>query len=86
MLYRFGDDRRALRRQLLRRWLVLCFTFLFTDPALNINWVFWPGNEPQHWIDPRAYFAVVLATWSLLVLAPMHLLLRRLFPPAPVGA
>jgi hypothetical protein len=84
MLYRFGYDRRAFSRQMLLLWLVLWFTFLFTDPALNINWVFGPGAEPQHWIDPRAYFAAVLAIWSLVVLVPMHLLLRWLFP-APVG-
>jgi hypothetical protein len=86
MLYRFGYDRRTFPRQLLLLWLVLWCTFVFTDPALNINWVFGPGGVPQHWIDPRAYFAVVLAVWSLLVLVPMHLLLRRRFRSAPIGA
>jgi hypothetical protein len=85
MLYRLGYDRRAFARQLLLLWLVLWFTFLFTDPALDTNWAFGPGSEPQHWIDPWAYFAVVRATWSPLVLVPMRLLLRRLFPPAPMG-
>jgi hypothetical protein len=56
------------------------------DTADDDNWAFGPGSEPQHWIDPWAYFAVVLATWSPLVLVPMRLLLRRLFPPAPMGA
>jgi hypothetical protein len=62
------------------------FTFLFTDPALNTNWAFGSGGAPQHWIDPPAYFAALLATWSLLMLVPMHLLVRRLFAPAPMGA
>jgi len=85
MLFRFGYDRRAFPRQLLLLWLVLWYTFLFTEPTLNINWVFGPGSVPQHAINPWAYFAVVLAVWSLIVLVPMHFLLRRLFP-ASAGA
>lgn len=80
MLIRFGYDRRSLRRQVLLIWLVLPLTYALTDPSLNVNWVFGPGNEPQTRIPPLAYLALEMAALPLLVALPMHRLLRRLLP------
>lgn len=38
MLYRLGYDRRAWLAATLLCWVVLPATYLFTDPARNINW------------------------------------------------
>lgn len=81
MLIRFGYDRRSLRRQVVLIWIVLPLTYALTDPSLNINWAFGPGNEPQTLIPPLAYLALEMAALPLLVALPMHWLVRRLLPP-----
>ncbi len=85
MLRRFGYDRRSLFRQTLLTWLVLPLSYALTDPAENINWVFGPGSSPQRRVPPPVYLALEMTALPLLAFLPMHLLLRRLFPP-PRGA
>jgi hypothetical protein len=43
---RLGYDPRAWLAQTLLAWVVLPLTYVGTDPKLNINWVFGPGNRP----------------------------------------
>jgi hypothetical protein len=79
LLYQFGYDERSFPRQVLLTWLLLPLTYAVTDPSANVNWVFGPGNQPQHLIPPLAYLALEMAALPLFVLLPMHLALRRLF-------
>jgi len=49
LLYWLGYDRRALPATMLLCWVVLPVTYLFTDPAQNINWVFRLGGHSKSW-------------------------------------
>jgi hypothetical protein len=80
LLRRLGYDRRALPAQLALTWILLPVTFLFTDPAQNINLAFGPGQAPQSLLDPRLYLVLFMLGLPLLVIWPMHLLLSRMFP------
>jgi hypothetical protein len=82
LLLRLGYDRRAFAWQNLVTWAALIVAYVATDPAKNINWVFGPGKEPQQMLPPLVYLGLELAAFSLLVLLPMHLILKRLFGDA----
>lgn len=79
LLYRFGYDRRSFPRQVLLTWILLPLSYAVTDPATNVNWVFGPGNEPQHLVPPLIYLALEMVALPLFVLLPMHLILSRFF-------
>lgn len=78
MLARQGYDRRALPAQTALALLVLPATWLLTGPEDNVNWVHGPG-EAQDMIPPLAYLGLYMALMPLVVLLPMHYVLRRLF-------
>jgi hypothetical protein len=78
LVYEFGYDRRALIYQTLLTWAVLIVTYLTTDPAKNINWVFGPGSKPQH-VVPLLYLGLEMAIIPICVFLPTHLLLDRFF-------
>ena len=78
-LWRFGYDPMAFPLQLLLTWAVQLACYRFTDPEKNINWVFGPGEKPQHRLPPRLYLAIVMALIPLLVITPTHFLLLWLF-------
>jgi hypothetical protein len=79
LLYRLGYDRRALVAQTAVTWVALTLSYLLTEPAENINWVFGPGNEPQQTLPPLVYFGLEMLVIPLAVIVPMHFLLSRLF-------
>jgi hypothetical protein len=79
LLYRLGYDRRAPYGQTAVTWAALTVSYLATDPAENINWVFGPGTKPQETLPPLLYFGLEMLLIPLLVIVPMHLLLNRLF-------
>jgi len=79
LVYQFGYDRRALIYQTLLTWAVLIVTYLTTDPAKNINWVFGPGSKPQHVVPPLLYLGLEMAIIPICVFLPTHLLLDRFF-------
>lgn len=74
-----GYDERAWIAQVLLAWVVLPLTHAVTDPDRNINWVFGPGENPQHKLPARVYLALVMLAFPLLVFLPTHLALRILF-------
>jgi hypothetical protein len=76
---RLGYDPRALPAQSALACFVLAATYLWTDPAANINWAFGPGKRPQSLVAPLAYLALVMAAFPLVVYLPTHLVLRKLF-------
>jgi hypothetical protein len=82
LVARLGYDRRAWLAQSVLSTVVLLATWLFTDPAKNINWAFGPGDEPQARLSPALYLAIVVAFFPLVVYGPLHYVLGRLFSRA----
>ena len=56
-------------------------TYIATDPGQNINWVFGPGAKPQQMLPPLAYLALEMTMLPVIVILPMHFLLKHLFAP-----
>lgn len=81
-LDRLGYDRRAVAIQTLLGPVVLLLTWLLTDPAKNINWVFGPASGPQKRIPPPAWLGLAMVLWAL-TYGVTHLVLQRVFPAAP---
>jgi hypothetical protein len=78
-LYRLGYHRRALLAQTLLAWIVFPVSYLVSDPAANINWVYGFGNTPQTWLPGPLYVLLLMALFPLVLYLPTHLLLGRLF-------
>lgn len=79
MLYRQGYDRRAWWVQILLAWMVLLASWLFTPPADNINWVHGLGEEAEQPLSPLVYLGLYMALLPVVVIAPMHYVLKTLF-------
>lgn len=79
MLQRLGYDRRAPIAGTALCWVVLPASYLFTDPARNINWVFGPGGAAQTWLPGPVYVAVLMLALPLCVYLPTHRVLKRVF-------
>jgi len=62
-------------------WAALIATYIATDPGQNINWVFGPGSKPQQMLPPLAYLALEMTMLPVIVILPMHFLLKHLFAP-----
>jgi len=78
-LYRLGYHRRALLGQSLLAWIVFPVSYLVSDPAANINWVYGFGNTPQTWLPGPLYVLLLMALFPLVIYLPTHLVLGRLF-------
>ena len=83
---RLGYDRRALRDQTRLAWALLLATYLLTEPAENVNWVFGPDGSPQHAIDRRIYLLLMMAVYPVAFHLPAHVLFDHLFPPPRANA
>lgn len=87
MVHRLGYDRRALGVQTAFTIVLFWVTYVATDPARNINWVFGPGR-PQSWVPGWFYLVALMIIFPLLCYVPLHLILvalrwdRRGAPPA----
>lgn len=79
LVYRLGYDPAALWAQTLLAWLVLPTTWLVTEPANNVNWVYGPGAQPQAWTHPLLWLMLMMIAYPLLFHLPVHMLLRRWF-------
>lgn len=77
-VHRLGYDPRALAFQTVAALVILPVTYALTDPADNINWVYGPGRKPQTWTSPRAYLALVMLFFPVVIYLPTHLLLSAL--------
>lgn len=79
LTWRLGYDQRALALQTLLAWIVLPATWLLTDPAKNVNWVFGPNAEgrPRRAAAPR--LALMMLLFPLCAFLPAHLLLDAFF-------
>jgi hypothetical protein len=78
---RLGYNRRAWLAQCLLCWVLLPICYFFTDPARGLNGAFGPGGpEPQKWVPPGVWLALVMIAYPLFVFLPTHLLLCRFLP------
>lgn len=80
LLRRLGYDRRALAAQTLLIWIVLPATYLLTDPADNVNFVFGLGSGPQTLMHPLLYLALEMTLLPVAVCLPLHCWFQRLLP------
>lgn len=90
LVWRLGYDRRAFLAWSLVAWILLpvCY-FLFPAPPppadnqnlpVNVNYVYgFNDTEPQHWMPPLAFLALLMVGLPLLIYLPTHLLLKTLF-------
>jgi hypothetical protein len=79
MITRLGYAKEAWLGQSVLAAIVLPLTYLFTDPAKNINWVHGPGTKQQKLFHPLVYLLLLMIVFSLLVYLPTHLLLQAFF-------
>jgi hypothetical protein len=80
-IVRLGYDRRALLVQTLVAWVILPVSLLF-GPEKDINWVYGPYEQPQHFTTPAVWFALCMVGFPLLLYLPTHLALSRWAPRA----
>jgi hypothetical protein len=78
-MFQLGYDRRAWKAQTLLAWVVFPISYLVSDPAANINWVFGLGSAPQEWLHPLLYLLALMLASPLLIYLPSHYLLIYLF-------
>ncbi len=78
MVHRLGYDRRAFAAQSGLMALVLLATYLFSDPARNINWAF-GINGPQEALPPLVYLLLLSLGVTVFLCLPAHLLLQLVF-------
>lgn len=79
LLQLWSYEPQALYWQTALAWLVLPLTYCCTNPQENVNWVFGPGNKPQHRFPPLLYLAATMLFFPVAVYLPSHLLLLWLF-------
>lgn len=79
MLWKLGYDERAWKAQTILAWIVLPVSYLFTDPALNINWVFGFGGQQTQVVSGPAYLISGMLILPFFVYYPTHRLLMWFF-------
>jgi hypothetical protein len=79
LVCQLGYQRKALFFQTVLAWIILPVTYVFTEPASNINWVFGIGHEPQTWLPEPLYVGLLMVLFPLVIYLPTHLVLNRLF-------
>jgi hypothetical protein len=79
MLFRQGYDRRAWWAQTLLVWIVLPATWMLTSPEDNINFVHGLGDDRETFVPPLVYLGLYMALLPLVVILPLHKLMKRLF-------
>ena len=78
-LAKYGYDRRAFWYMSFLYWLVLAATYLFTDAAANINWVFVPHARSGMALSQSMWVAFLFAAFPLFIFLPSHFLCTKLF-------
>ena len=80
LIARLGYDARALIAQTALAWIVLPVTYAVVRPHdENINWVYGLG-ERQRRLSPRAYLALLMLAFPVLLYLPTHFALHAWFP------
>ena len=98
LLSRLGYDRRALTLQAAVAVIVLLISYLLAPAppppaphpnwAVNINYVYvLDDKHPQTWMPPPLWLLLLMAFNVIVLYAPTHVVLRRVFdPPYPVDS
>lgn len=90
MLWRLGYDHRGFKLWTVLAWSLMAISFFFLPPPpapkghpgmpVNVNYVYGLSDTgPQTWLQPNAYFALLLLALPTLVFLPSHFVLRRVF-------
>jgi hypothetical protein len=81
LLHKLGYDDRAFVAMTLLAWIVLPVTYAVTKPEHNINWVHgWEAGHRLPWgLSPRAYLALLMVAYPVILFLPTHALLRSVF-------
>ena len=77
---RLGYDNRGIILQTVLTWIVLPLSYLLTDPARNINWIYRPFGKEQTMVPLWLYFIILMVAYPLLLYLPIHglvLLIQR---------
>ncbi len=80
-LRQLGYDSRGLLAQIILSWVILPASYLFTEPAKNINWVYGISEIPQTWMPEIIYLLLLMVLFPLLIFWPTHVLLKTVFKP-----
>ena len=97
LVKRLGYDRRALWSWTALGWGLCLVAYFLLPPAgtvmpdpkipVNINYVFgFDDAKAQTWLPGPLYLLGWMATLLVVIYLPTHLLLRKLFAPAPATA
>lgn len=97
MVALLGYDRRALPGWTVLATLVLLVSYTLAPAppapaenpnlAVNLNYVHGLSDEqPQTWMHPLAWLALLMVALPTLLYLPTHLTLQRLFPPPSARA
>jgi len=97
IVWRLGYDRRAFAAwtALALSLMLVCYFLMPAPPPpadnpnlpVNINYVYGlSDDQPQHWMHPLAYLALLMCTFPLAIYLPTHLLLSKLFAPGRLKA
>ncbi|WP_035560876.1 hypothetical protein [Hymenobacter sp. IS2118] len=97
LVKRLGYDRRALWSWTAVGWGLCLVAFFLLPPAgtimpdpkipVNINYVFgFDDAHAQTWLPAPLYLLGWMATLLVVIYIPTHLVLRRLFEPAPAAS
>lgn len=84
-LRQLGYDSRGLLAQIILSWVILPASYLFTEPAKNINWVYGISEIPQTWMPEIIYLLLLMVLFPLLIFWPTHVLLKTVFKPTSKG-
>jgi len=90
LVWKLGYDRRALKYWIVLAWIVLLVSFFLMPPPpaptdnpnmpVNINYVHgFSTTEPQAWMPPLAYLALIMIAGPLVIFIPTHFALAKLF-------
>lgn len=91
VVHRYGYDRRAFPAWTALAWVLMLVSYFLLPPPpapesnvnlpVNVNYVFGPSNEqPQTWMSPGRYMALLMIAFPVVLFLPAHLLLLKLFP------
>ncbi len=79
MTWRLGYEPRAWRRLLIVGYAVLLLSFLLAAPGRSANWVLGPiADEPQTWMPPLAWLAIVFGGFTLVWWTTHRLVARNM--------
>lgn len=79
-LMKCGYDRRAFKYGTMLYWVILICTYIGTDSATNINWVFLPQvHSLPLSIHPLVWVIMLAIGFPLCIFLPTHLICKAIF-------